>query len=337
MALSRWMRTTMMAVILFAALPVAGALAQDATPAGSDARCAAPTGAETEALARAWTEQSLGAGNADALDEILSPDVVHHAPDFDVTFDAAGVKGFHQGLIDAFPGATYTIDLVVTEAPWAVTYYHAEGPHEGEFQGIAPTGNTVSWDGMNAFRVECGRVIESWSAVDELGRLAQLEGNTADVANDAQAAEAAALASPAACPAADRAEIEAAVTTMWTDGWNKNDAAAIASVVAEDVIHDRTVGGDGAGVEALIDRVAARHAAAPDFTTTIGPLVIDGEYAAHLWSATATDTGGLLGGEPTGRAVAWDGIAILRSPCGEITEIIAVADILGLRNQLNAE
>ena len=46
--------------------------------------------------------------------------------------------------------------------------------HEGTFQGFAPSGKPVTWTGINIFRFECGKIAESWSEVDGLGRLNQL-------------------------------------------------------------------------------------------------------------------------------------------------------------------
>lgn len=338
MIVSRWIRVMLFAIILSAALPIAGVAAQDATPAAGDTTCAPATDAETEALARAWIEESLAAGNPDALDEIQSPDVVHHAPDFSVTLDGDAVKGFHQGLINAFPDATYAIDLIVTEAPWAVLYLHTVGQHDGEFQGLAPTGQTVAWVGINVFRVECGQIVESWSAVDEAGRLAQLQGDVeADQAVATMDDHAAALASPAACPAPDRAEAEAALTALIADGWGTGDEDAIASVVSEDVREVRNGVSGTSGADDLIAGIKQQRGGVSDFNVDLGPVIVDGEYAAAFWSSTGTDSVGLLGFEPSGRDLHWDGVTIIRYSCGEITEIVTVSDVLGLRNQLGAE
>ena len=55
-----------------------------------------------------------------------------------------------------------------------MTVWRAEGTHEGEFQGYAPTGNQVTWTGINVYRFECGLIAEEWAEVDGLGRLQQL-------------------------------------------------------------------------------------------------------------------------------------------------------------------
>jgi predicted ester cyclase len=50
----------------------------------------------------------------------------------------------------------------------------ADGTHEGEFQGIAPTGKTVTIRGMGIARIENGKIAESWWEFDALGLMQQL-------------------------------------------------------------------------------------------------------------------------------------------------------------------
>jgi predicted ester cyclase len=50
----------------------------------------------------------------------------------------------------------------------------AGGTHEGEFQGIAPSGETVTISGMGIARVDNGQIAESWWEFDALGLMTQL-------------------------------------------------------------------------------------------------------------------------------------------------------------------
>ena len=42
------------------------------------------------------------------------------------------------------------------------------------FAGTAPTGRQVSNEGIGIYRVEDGKIVESWSQVDRLGVLQQI-------------------------------------------------------------------------------------------------------------------------------------------------------------------
>ena len=69
---------------------------------------------------------------------------------------------------DVSEGARFTI------APIVAVRYDMTGTHEGEFQGIAPSGTEVGAQGMNFFRLEDGKLAEKWSDKDVLGFLQQL-------------------------------------------------------------------------------------------------------------------------------------------------------------------
>ncbi|MCA9880449.1 MAG: ester cyclase, partial [Thermomicrobiales bacterium] len=66
--------------------------------------------------------------------------------------------------------------LVIAQDDLVAIRYTSTGTHEGEFQGYAPTGKSITWTGANIYRIECGRIAEVWSEVDALGRIAQLTG-----------------------------------------------------------------------------------------------------------------------------------------------------------------
>jgi predicted ester cyclase len=48
------------------------------------------------------------------------------------------------------------------------------GTHEGEFQGIPPTGRQVAATGVGIGRIQDGRIAEAWAAYDALGVMQQL-------------------------------------------------------------------------------------------------------------------------------------------------------------------
>ena len=48
------------------------------------------------------------------------------------------------------------------------------GTHQGNFQGIPPTGKKAVVQGMNISRLEGGKVVEDRSEIDALGMMQQL-------------------------------------------------------------------------------------------------------------------------------------------------------------------
>lgn len=74
----------------------------------------------------------------------------------------------------AFPDWTESVDDVVAEGKEVVIRVTGRGTHEGEFQGVAPTGRSVTATGVGIGRIENGRIAESWAEYDALGLMQQL-------------------------------------------------------------------------------------------------------------------------------------------------------------------
>jgi predicted ester cyclase len=166
----RPLRAVLMALVLLSN-PVLGR-AQDATPAGSPpAGCPTTTEEENAAIARRWHEDVVSAHDLAVLDEILTPGAALDSATF---ADNPGPRAVLGALLTGFPDVRHTVEAVITKDDLVVIRYLATGTHEGEFQGFAPTGKSVTWTGINIYRIECGRIAEVWSEVDALGRVEQL-------------------------------------------------------------------------------------------------------------------------------------------------------------------
>lgn len=157
--------------IVLSGLALLPSLAQEATPA----TCAATSEAENVAVARRWHEDAINGNDLAVIDEIVTTDVVHHAGTFPDGVGPDAITMVLGALLTGFPDTHHTIEQVIASDDAVAIRWRAEGTHEGEFQGFAPTGRHVTWSGINMFRFECGLIAEEWSEVDGLGRLRQLE------------------------------------------------------------------------------------------------------------------------------------------------------------------
>jgi predicted ester cyclase len=142
-------------------------------PAAAD-ECPPEPADEIERIVRRWTEEALDTHNLDILDEIVSPNTIHHAGLFVDEIGLEALKEDFRALFAALPDVGFTADVVVVEGDRAAVRWTGRGTHEGEFQGIAPTGNPVVFTGINAYRIDCGMIVEGWSEPDSLGFLRQL-------------------------------------------------------------------------------------------------------------------------------------------------------------------
>jgi predicted ester cyclase len=150
------------------------------TSAGAGASCPTTTEAENVAIAWVWHEEVINRQNPTALQDILDPEVVHHAaggyPD---STTADEVVAMMSAFPRAFSDLYYDFDLFVVRDDLVVERYTASGTQDGPFQDLPATGRKATWTGINIFRIACGRIVEVWSEVDALSRREQLTGAAA--------------------------------------------------------------------------------------------------------------------------------------------------------------
>jgi predicted ester cyclase len=128
-------------------------------------------------LVRRALDEVASQGKLEALDEIASPEFVRH--DLGGAPDIAGlekIKRFIGAQRAVFGDLTFTADDILASGDRVAVSYTARGTHEREFQGIAPTGKPVSWKGINIYRIENGKLVETWQLADIAGLMRQLRG-----------------------------------------------------------------------------------------------------------------------------------------------------------------
>src|SRR5215217_1655916 len=108
-----------------------------------------------------------------ALKEVYADDIVMHEPDEDVR-GIEGLTQFVSMIRSALPDLRITLDDDLAEGEKVVSRWRAQGTHQGELMGIAPTGNEVAITGLTIHRIEDGKIIEEWENWDALGLMQQI-------------------------------------------------------------------------------------------------------------------------------------------------------------------
>ena len=114
-------------------------------------------------------------GNMDVIDEFVAPGYVGHDPSEPEPI--RGPQGFRrqiQKYLTAFPDARITVDEQFAAGDRVASRWTGRGTHQGEIEGISPTGKEVTVTGLTFSRFEGGKVIEEWITWDTLGMLVQL-------------------------------------------------------------------------------------------------------------------------------------------------------------------
>ncbi len=105
---------------------------------------------------------------------VRTPDFRAYLSGVPEPLDPVAWSGFLRGFATSFPDSRIETDACVAEGDTVVTRWTLTGTHQGEFQGIPPTGRTVKFTGIEFNRVVDGRFAEHWSMFDNVALLRQL-------------------------------------------------------------------------------------------------------------------------------------------------------------------
>lgn len=158
--------------------PGRAALAQDATPAASDT-CPDTTPDENAAIVQRYWDEVWNNQNDAALAEVFDPAEVHHWGIGDETHGPDEFLARVAAFRTAFPDFQIHVEKTVKEADHVVSYYRATGTHQGAWLGVEPTGTEIEYNGVNIFRIACGKIAESWGVANHLGLVQQIGGLSA--------------------------------------------------------------------------------------------------------------------------------------------------------------
>jgi predicted ester cyclase len=128
---------------------------------------------QNKALARKVFEDVQTQGNMSVVDEIVTADYVGHTPLMEIN-GPEQAKQFDAVLRSGFSDYKVIVEDQIAEGDKVATRWTMRGTHDGEFQGMAPTGREVQISGMTIFRIANGKLVEGWSIPDLLGLMQQL-------------------------------------------------------------------------------------------------------------------------------------------------------------------
>lgn len=132
------------------------------------------TEANTDLIDRVW-EEAIENGEMAVVDEALASDYVLHTPAApEPIHGTEGFKQYKAGLREAFPDISVTIEDRIVGDQAIVDRYTMRGTHDGEFNGVPPTGTEVEFTGIIVHYLEDGEVVENVTEFDVRGLMEQL-------------------------------------------------------------------------------------------------------------------------------------------------------------------
>ena len=129
---------------------------------------------QNRALVRRWVEEVANAGNLAVEDEIMAPDYAFYVAGRPTPMDREGHKHLLATFLEAFPDLRRDIEELVGEGDKVVERWTVTGTHQGVFQGLAPTGRSISYAGITIWRIGGGKIVENRTIQDFMGLMQQL-------------------------------------------------------------------------------------------------------------------------------------------------------------------
>ena len=138
-----------------------------------------PRGArEFAELTRRALETAFNQGDFSLVRETTAADAVTHDPSLPPELQGMrGPEPFVQQVSKyraAFPDLRFRVEDTIAEGDKVAVRWRAEGTHQAELRGLAPTGVRGSTTGMSISRWEDGKAVEFWVEWDNLGLARQI-------------------------------------------------------------------------------------------------------------------------------------------------------------------
>jgi len=130
-------------------------------------------GEENKALVRLFDEEFWNKGNLAAADELMTAVATIVLPGMGQV-GLNDFKAFAASLRSAFPDWYATTDELMAEGARVAERWTGRGTHQGEFQGVAPTGRQVTVPGVVFYRFASGKITEFWGLFDGLALMQQI-------------------------------------------------------------------------------------------------------------------------------------------------------------------
>ncbi len=133
---------------------------------------------ENKALVRRYFEDAPG--DPRVCDEILAPRFRFHSlqraslTPQGMESTPQGEKAAYEWLRTVWGDWRLTIDEMIAEGDRAVVLWTFHGTQQGEFYGLPATGRTVTYSGINIFRIDGGKIVAIWDMYDRLWLWQQL-------------------------------------------------------------------------------------------------------------------------------------------------------------------
>jgi steroid delta-isomerase-like uncharacterized protein len=118
--------------------------------------------------------EALDKGNFDIHEELCADDYVCYFAGVPEPMNREAQKQFISTYYEAFPDNTHTIEDLIAKGNKVILRQSNRGTHQGDYEGIPPTGNKVEYFGILIFEIADGKMVKAWGTEDMLTFMMQL-------------------------------------------------------------------------------------------------------------------------------------------------------------------
>ena len=116
---------------------------------------------ENKALTRRLFEEGINQNNPNVFDELIAPDFVNYDAPPGIQRGPEGVRQLVAMFRTGFPDAHVTIEEELADGDSVIHRGYFTGTHQGDFQGIPPTGKQIKVKTIDIWRVANGKMVEN--------------------------------------------------------------------------------------------------------------------------------------------------------------------------------
>ncbi|MEQ9037630.1 MAG: ester cyclase [Silicimonas sp.] len=128
---------------------------------------------------------SANIDDVEVIDDTVVPHIVCHGfpgfPNGEFN-DRESYKTFFRIFRQSFTDMTFETTRMIATEDFVSAHWEIWATHSGDFQGIAPDGARVVFDGVALYRMEDGKIAETWLRINEPLLVSQLGRGAAEAA-----------------------------------------------------------------------------------------------------------------------------------------------------------
>jgi predicted SnoaL-like aldol condensation-catalyzing enzyme len=119
---------------------------------------------QNKAIIGKFAEEVFVKKDLSKLDLYMKKDYIQHNPF--VAQGSAGFSGFFEAWFKSAPDFNYTLKKIISDEDHVWVYGTYAGTQAGEWLGIPASNAKYSFDAIDIFRIENGKLAEHWDVMD---------------------------------------------------------------------------------------------------------------------------------------------------------------------------